>query len=141
MGLKEAIKKLLGVGGEAPSELEDYTELSVEEGESRFVGPERYLKVQKLKGFVDIDSAARELSDGNIVILDIKPLADRSMNELKHAVDEMKDICVSMGGDIAGLSEYHLIMTPPRVKIERGPESRAEGFEETMERIRQKMSQ
>ncbi len=141
MGLKEALAKLFAPGGAPPSELEDYTELDIEEGESRFVGPERYLKVQKLKGFVDIDSAARELSDGNIVILDIKPLAERSMNELKHAIDEMRDICVSMGGDIAGLSEYHLIMTPPKVKIERGEGSRAQDFDETMERLRQKTAQ
>jgi SepF-like predicted cell division protein (DUF552 family) len=60
------------------------------------------------------------------------------MNELRHAVDEMKDICISMGGDIAGLSEYHLILTPPNVKIERSPESKSEDFEEAMERVRRK---
>jgi SepF-like predicted cell division protein (DUF552 family) len=140
MGLKEIFGRLSGAEKVGISELEDYVELRIEEGETRFIGPERYLKVFKLKGFVDVDTAARELGDGNIVILDLKPLAERSMNELKHAVDEMKDICISMGGDIAGISEYHLIMTPPTIKIERSPESRAEDFEETMERVRQKMS-
>jgi len=139
MGVKEIFGKLSGSEAGA-SELDDYVELTIEEGESRFVGPERYLKVFKLKGFVDVDAAARELGDGNIVILDIKPLAERSMNELRHAVDEMKDLCVSMGGDIAGISEYHLIMTPPTIKIERSQESRAEDFEETMERVRRKMT-
>jgi hypothetical protein len=33
-----------------------------------------------------------------------------------------------------------LILTPPNVKIERSPESKAEDFEETMERVRKKMS-
>ncbi len=140
MGLKEIFAKLSGGEAMGSSEMEDYVELQIEEGETRFIGPERYLKVCKLKGFVDVDAAARELSDGNIVILDIKPLAERSMNELKHAVDELKDICVSMGGDIAGLSEYHLIMTPPTVRIERASESRAVDFEETMERVRQRMA-
>ncbi|MEE8168330.1 MAG: cell division protein SepF [Candidatus Hydrothermarchaeales archaeon] len=138
MGLRDIFQKLSGP--EVPeSELKEYVELQIEEGESRFIGPEKYLKVCKLKGFVDVDTAAGELSDGNIVILDIKPLAERSMNELKHAVDEMKDICVSMGGDIAGLSEYHLILTPPTVRIERTSELKAEDFEEAMERVRRRM--
>ncbi len=140
MGVKEIFGKLSGSEGVGASGLDDYVELTIEEGESRFIGPERYLKVFKLKGFVDVDAAARELGDGNIVIMDIKPLAERSMNELRHAVDEMKDLCVSMGGDIAGISEYHLIMTPPTIRIERSHESRAEDFEATMERVRKKMS-
>ncbi len=140
MGVKEILGKLSGSERVGVSELDDYVELTIEEGETRFLGPERYLKVFKLKGFVDVDTAARELGDGNIVILDIKPLAERSMNELRHAVDEMKDLCVSMGGDIAGISENHLIMTPPTIKIERSQESRAEDFEETMERVKRKMS-
>lgn len=139
MGLREILGKISTEKAGA-AELEEYTELRIEEGEARFIGPERYLKVFKLKGFVDVDVAARELGDGNVIILDIKPLAERSMNELKHAVDELKDICVSMGGDIAGISEYHLILTPPTIKIERTSESKAEDFEETMERIRKKMT-
>ncbi|MBU2560188.1 cell division protein SepF, partial [archaeon] len=63
-----------------------------------------------------------------------QPLADRSSKELKHAVDELKDICLSMGGDIAGISENHLIMTPPNVKIERTPDTRDEKFAATMAR-------
>jgi SepF-like predicted cell division protein (DUF552 family) len=58
------------------------------------------------------------------------------MKELKHAVDEIKDICLSMGGDIAGITEYHLILTPPNVKIERSSEAKGESFGDTMERIR-----
>jgi SepF-like predicted cell division protein (DUF552 family) len=137
MGIKEWLSKLSGAG--QPEEVgEDYAELEIPEGAAQFEIPARYVKVCKLKGFADIDVSARELSEGNIVILDIKPLAERSMNELRHAVDEMKDICISMGGDIAGLSEYHLILTPPNVKIERSPESKSEDFEEAMERVRRK---
>jgi SepF-like predicted cell division protein (DUF552 family) len=41
-----------------------------------------------------------------------------------------------MGGDIAGITEYHLILTPPNVKIERSSEAKGESFGDTMERIR-----
>jgi|GEM_PF-1201419 SepF-like predicted cell division protein (DUF552 family) len=140
MGIKDWFGKLSGSSTpKEPEEVgDDYAELEIPEGAAQFEIPARYVKVFKLKGFADIDVAARELSEGNIVIMDIKPLAERSMNELRHAVDEMKDICISMGGDIAGLSEYHLILTPPNVKIERASESKSEDFEETMERVRRK---
>jgi SepF-like predicted cell division protein (DUF552 family) len=136
MKIKGFLDKLLGVEAEEGIS-GDYLELE-EGGEYvQFDTPSRYIKVCKLKGFADIDVSARELSEGNIVIVDIRPLADRSTKELKHAIDEMKDICLSMGGDIAGITEYHLIMTPPNVKIERSPESRDEKFAETMEKVRQ----
>ncbi len=141
MSFKDIIGKITG-GGEfgGGTAVEDYVELEISDEEPQFMGPGKFVKVCKLKGFADVDITARELSEGNIVILDIKPLAERSMNELKHAVDEIKDICVSMGGDIAGLSEYHLIMTPPNIKIERSTESRVQDFEDTMERVRKRLS-
>lgn len=137
MQIKGFLDKLLGVGTKEGDISDDYLELD-EGGEYvQFDTPSRYIKVTKLKGFADIDVSARELSEGNIVIVDIQPLADRSTKELKHAIDEMKDICLSMGGDIAGITENHLIMTPPNVKIERAAETSEERFAETMDKVKQ----
>jgi SepF-like predicted cell division protein (DUF552 family) len=130
------LDKLLGVGPEEEGISDDYLELGESGDFVQFDTPSRYIKVTKLKGFADIDVSARELSEGNIVIVDIQPLADRSTKELKHAIDELKDICLSMGGDIAGITEYHLIMTPPNVKIERTPETSDEKFAATMGKVR-----
>jgi SepF-like predicted cell division protein (DUF552 family) len=129
-----------GLEIKSPASTEDYIEVEVEEGTSVQAVTGRIVKVCKLKGFADVDMGARELSAGNVVILDIKPLAERSMNELRHAIDEIKDITVSMGGDIAGLSEYHLILTPPGMRIERSAETKRKEFEETLDRIRAKRS-
>lgn len=139
MGIKDFLSRITG-GAEytESAPLEEYIELQIPEGEIKTQAPSRFVKVCKLKGFADVDIVVRELSEGNIVVLDIKPLAERSMNELKHAVDEVKDICLSVGGDIAGLSEYHLIITPPTIKVERTPGTRAEGFEATIEKIRKR---
>ncbi len=136
MALKDLFSRITGPDYKETVALEDYVELQIPEGEFQAAATGRFVKVCKLNGFADVDIVVRELSDGNIVVLDIKPLAERSMNELRHAVDEVKDICISMGGDIAGLSEYHLIITPPSVKIDREPGSRAKGFEEAVEKIR-----
>lgn len=138
MALKDLFSRITGPEYKETTSLEDYVELQIPEGEFQAAAAGRFVKVCKLKGFADVDIVVRELSDGNIVVLDIKPLAERSMNELRHAVDEVKDICLSMGGDIAGLSEYHLIITPPSVRIDREPGSRAKGFEEAVEKIRKR---
>jgi SepF-like predicted cell division protein (DUF552 family) len=136
MTLKAILDKILGVEAEEGGISNDYLELE-EGGEAvAFDTPSRYIKVTKLKGFADIDVSARELSEGNIVIMDIQPLAQRSSKELKHAIDEIKDITLSMGGDIAGITEVHLIMTPPNVKIERTAETRDEKFAETMQKVK-----
>lgn len=139
MGLRDFLDRIIG-GSEyrESSSVEDYVELEIPKGEYGTSAPSRFVKVCKLKGFADVDTVVRELGEGNIVVLDIRPLAERSMTELKHAVDEVKDICLSVGGDIAGLSEYNLIITPSGIKIDRAPGTRAGDFEATMEKIRKR---
>ncbi|MFV2041445.1 MAG: cell division protein SepF [Candidatus Hydrothermarchaeales archaeon] len=140
MGLKELFTRMVagGPSNVGVTDTEDYVRL---EPESEFGAglnaPERYVSVYKLRGFSDVDGCTTQLSDGNIVLLDIKPLADRSVTELKHAIDEIKDICLAMGSDIAGIGENHLILTPPNVKILR---TKGEGFETTMNRIRSRIA-
>jgi len=140
MGLKELLTKLVtgeSAGGQV-TDTNDYVRL---EPEADFAtgldAPERYVSVFKLRGFSDVDGCTGQLSEGNIILLDIKPLADRSLTELKHAIDEIKDICISMGADIAGIGENHLILTPPNVKILR---TKGDSFESSMKRIRERIA-
>ncbi len=139
MSLKGFLTKMVtgeSAGGN-PTDTSDYIRLEpIEEFATGLNAPERYVSVYKLRGFSDVDGCTAQLSDGNIVLLDIKPLADRSVNELKHAIDEIKDICLSMGSDIAGIGENHLILTPPNMKILK---TKGEGFESTMNRIRSRI--
>jgi len=135
MGLKEFLTKMVTGDGATGSgtDIEDYVRVEPEDEFATGINaPERYVSVYKLRGFSDVDGCTSQLSEGNIVLLDIKPLADRSVTELKHAIDEIKDTCVSMGSDIAGIGENHLILTPPNVKILR---DKGDGFESTMQRI------
>jgi len=135
MGLKEILEKLIGVQSEevAAKEGEDFVRVELEDEYSGMEAPERFLSVHRLRGFSEIDSCISEVSDGNIVVIDISPLASRSLRELKQAVDEMKEICASMGADLAGLGDSHLIITPPNIKIQK---ARPSEFEETLSRIR-----
>jgi SepF-like predicted cell division protein (DUF552 family) len=140
MSLKEFLTKMVtgeSMGGRIPN-IEEYVRIEPEEEFATGINaPERYVSVYKLRGFSDVDGCTSQLSDGNIVLLDIKPLADRSVTELKHAIDEIKDICLSMGSDIAGIGENHLILTPPNVKILR---TKGDAFESSMRRIRDQIA-
>ncbi len=135
MGIKEFLTRM--VSGESSggqiTKADDYVRLEPEgNGDFTSGALERYVSVYKLRGFSDVDGCTGQLSEGNIVLLDIQPLAERSMNELKHAIDEIKELCEAMGADIAGIGENHLILTPPNIKILR---SKGDGFEMAMQRI------
>ncbi|MDP7196242.1 MAG: cell division protein SepF [SAR202 cluster bacterium] len=132
---KDLFDKLRGPAQSESITVDDFVELNIPSTDSNVQTKGMSVKVCKLKGFSDVDIIVQELSVNNMVVLDIKPLAERSMNELRHAIAEVKDICLSMDGDIIGLSEYHLIITPPSIKIDRNADSRAKNFEETIEKI------
>ena len=138
----EALRKILKKANSTSRySLEDFVELeTVNLEESTSV--KRFVRVCKLNGYADIEKVTNELNDGNIVIADIRNLAIRSENELKYAIKEMKRIVDMINGDIAGISENHLIVTPTGIKIDRTKEeSKEKEFEKTIERIREKMKQ
>ncbi|GBE54528.1 hypothetical protein BMS3Bbin15_00685 [archaeon BMS3Bbin15] len=138
MVFENILKRFQRYPSRSYTNLDDYFELEVQESYERQGASPRLIKVCKLRNFADINSSARDLGSGNVVILDIKPLAERSINELKLAIDEIKEIVKSMNGDIAGLSDYHLILTPHTMKIERGEKQKKSGFDEVMENIRKR---
>jgi SepF-like predicted cell division protein (DUF552 family) len=50
----------------------------------------------------------------------IKELRERDINELKRSVDKLRKTCSAMSGDIVGVDEDFLIITPSFAKIFRG---------------------
>ncbi|MDG6928482.1 MAG: cell division protein SepF [Nitrososphaerota archaeon] len=76
-----------------------------------------YLKAYPLRALGDIDKVKEDLRNSSIVILRITPLAQKSVDELKRAVEELYQYAEGMGGDIARLGEERIVITPPNVKI------------------------
>ncbi len=138
----EALRRILKKANSTSRfSLDDFVELETINLENT-TSITRFVKVCKLKGYADIEKVSKELNSGNIVIADIRNLAIRSENELKYAIKEMKRIVEMINGDIAGISENHLIITPSGIKIDRTKEeSREKEFEKTIEKIREKMKQ
>lgn len=76
-----------------------------------------YLKALPLRDLEDVDTIKREVKSGNILILKISPLARKSVDDVKKAVDQLLEFTQHMGGDIARLGEERVVITPSSVAI------------------------
>jgi SepF-like predicted cell division protein (DUF552 family) len=76
-----------------------------------------YLKAMPLRDLTDIESIKTEVKSGNILILRITPLANKSIDDVKSAVNDLCEFSESIGGDIARLGEERVVVCPPGVKI------------------------
>lgn len=93
---------------------------SQKEKEEKPLEPQIYLKALALRALEDLPKIKKDVSEKMIIILRVTPLAQKNVEELKKAVEELYDFAVSIGGDIARLGEERIVITPPGVKIWRG---------------------
>src|SRR3989338_5310261 len=70
------------------------------------------IKVDKLADFSDTDRVLKDLRDGSIVFLKIKALKDKDMGELKRSIERLKRTILAQNGDIVGIEQDWLILTP-----------------------------
>ncbi len=75
-----------------------------------------YVKRIDLRNEGDADLAARELSERNIIILNVLPLS-KQPNRLKTIIGKLKSYSGKTDGDIALLTPEMILLTPSKVKI------------------------
>ncbi len=75
-----------------------------------------YVKPVNVRSTADVPKVVRELQEGNIVIMNIKGVMSRPVTA-REVVERVKDAVVSMGGDMARISEDKILVTPSGVKI------------------------
>ncbi len=85
--------------------------------EAKDASGKTYLKAMPLRDLSDLEDVRNEVKTGNILILRITPLADKSIEDVKRAVNELCQFAESVGGDIARLGEERVVVCPPNVKI------------------------
>lgn len=85
--------------------------------EAKSEGIKTFLKAMPLRDLSDLDTVKNEVRSGNILILRITPLANKSVEDVKRAVNELCEFVESLGGDIARLGEERVVVCPPNVKI------------------------
>jgi hypothetical protein len=111
------LEKLLGK--EEKMAVEDYEELDLSEYEAEIEAEAAmHIKVAEVTGINEIPEIKRQIYDGNIVIADIayirhdKLTLDRIIKDLTGFVEEIN-------GDIVGLGDDYIIITPNGVKVDR----------------------
>ncbi len=76
-----------------------------------------YLKAMPLRDLSDLEGIKTEVQNGNILILRITPLASKSIESVKSAVNELYAFTESVGGDIARLGEERVVICPKNIRI------------------------
>jgi SepF-like predicted cell division protein (DUF552 family) len=76
-----------------------------------------YLKAMPLKDVADVEKIKGEVKSGNIIILRVTPLANKSIDDVRNAVNELTQFSESIGGDIARLGEERVVICPKNIRI------------------------
>ncbi|MBS3101377.1 cell division protein SepF [Candidatus Woesearchaeota archaeon] len=130
MGFLSKLKEKLGTG--SGSEMFEEAEQGyVELGSESAADTKSKLMVRPfiIEEFEHIKPILDALREGRTVALvNIKPLKDKDLVELKRAVNKLKKTCDAIEGDIAGFGENWIAAVPNFARIYRGPKpSKEEG--------------
>jgi len=76
-----------------------------------------YLKALPLRELSDLENIKTEVKNGNIIILRVTPLASKSIEDVKTAVNDLYQFAESVDGDIARLGEERVVICPKTIRI------------------------
>ena len=98
---------------------EDYVEvastLPKEEGKSKVL-----VRPFVMEEFEDIKDILDVLRQGTtIALINIRPLKDKDLVELKRAISKLRKTCEAIEGDIAGFGEDYVVAAPYFARIHR----------------------
>lgn len=73
-----------------------------------------------LEDFEDIKEVLDVLREGStIALINIKPLKEKDLVELKRAISKLRKTCQAIDGDIAGFGEDYVVAAPYFARIHR----------------------
>lgn len=75
-----------------------------------------------INDFSDIKPILDSLRLGyTIALVNIRPLKEKDLVELKRAINKIKKTCEAINGDIAGFGDDYIVVAPSFAEIYRGP--------------------
>ena len=133
--LSERFKRLFKAeseDNETATEASEYIEVNSgagEDGNAKVI-----VRPFVMEDFADIKVILDTLRTGNtIALINIKPLKDKDMIELKRAISKLKKTCSAIDGDIAGFGDDYLVVVPPFAKIYKAKGTSAQDVAEPAE--------
>jgi SepF-like predicted cell division protein (DUF552 family) len=111
------MKRLMGEQATASkSDFVDLGEYNVEVKHDEPAGT--LIKVAEVARFEDVGDLAQEVYGGHVLILDIKNVAKDEF-QLKRITAELRKVATDVGGDVAGIGEGLIAITPRGIKVDR----------------------
>ena len=77
-----------------------------------------YVRVGEIQRYEDLKEFTDYVYGGNILILDFTPIAEEDVI-LKRITNDLKELAKEINGDIAGIGNNLMIVSPANVKVER----------------------
>ena len=102
----------------------DYVEIDT--GKEHAVAKKSKIMVKPfvIEDFADVKDTLDALRDGyTIALVNIKPLRDKDIIELKRAINKIKKTCDAIEGDIAGFGEDWIVVTPSFAQVYRNTQT------------------
>jgi len=117
--VKKFISKIFGSKGEKLPETEEYLEVDI--GKDASKKAKIVVRPFILKSFEDVNRILEVLREGyTIALIDIKPLKNKDIIELKRAISKLKKTTDALEGSVAGFGENILVVVPSFAEIYRG---------------------
>ena len=105
--------------GEETANSKDFVDLGEYNVEVKHDEPATTLiKVAELQRFEDVADLAQEVYGGHVLVLDIKSVAKDEF-QLKRVTSELRKVAADVGGDVAGIGEGLIAITPRGIKVDR----------------------
>ncbi|MBD3310637.1 DUF552 domain-containing protein [Candidatus Woesearchaeota archaeon] len=119
---------------EIPDAEEGYVELDTEAVES--IKSKIIVRPYTITDFEDVKDILDALREGyTIALINIKPLKDKDLVELKRAINKLKKTTDAIEGEIAGFGEDYIVVTPSFASIHRSPAEKKESSQERPEKL------
>ncbi|MFH0978837.1 MAG: cell division protein SepF [Candidatus Woesearchaeota archaeon] len=100
-----------------PDSEEGYVEIETESEETK---TKIVVRPFMMKDFEDVKEILDALRAGQtIALINIRPLKDKDLIELKRAINKLKKTCDAIEGEIAGFGEDWIVVTPSFATIYR----------------------
>lgn len=96
-------------------DLSDYAATEKTSGEA---AASTYVKFAQVRQLDDLKHFASIVYDGNMLVLDIKSVQSDEIL-LRRLSNELRKLAADTGGDIAGLGDSHILLTPTGIKVDR----------------------
>lgn len=120
---KSKISGFLG-GAEEPDEMkraeQEYVELDTSNSDAAGIKSKVVVRPFVVDSFEGIKEILDVLREGTtIALVNIRPLKEKDIIELKRAINKLKKTTDAISGDIAGFGEDYIVATPHFARIHR----------------------